>query len=178
MNKKKIKKVFYKKDIISKKISHFSWRITSIFCNLTTGTFLLSTDKLTMTFFLQVHGSWNSHFHDIKAIDRDLPNKPNSQISLSIEEGSCSSYFEFPLTTRSDLAVRQLIEYDKLQHCELTIRAHDHGYPQLSSRTTVQIRIVDIDNKDPVFTRNMYAGYIKRNSQPGSLVNMTRDGKF
>jgi hypothetical protein len=106
-----------------------------------------------------------------------LPNKPNSQISFSIEEGACSSYFEFPLTTRSDLAVRQLIEYDKLQHCELTIRAHDHGYPQLSSRTTVQIRIVDIDNKDPIFTRNMYAGYIKRNSQPGSLVNMTRDGK-
>ena len=62
-------------------------------------------------------------FQNIKAIDRDLPNKPNSQISFSIEEGPCSEYFEFPLTTRSDLAIAKLIQYDMFSRCNLTIKA-------------------------------------------------------
>ncbi len=33
------------------------------------------------------------------------------------------SYFGFPLTTKSDLAVVKLIHYDQLGKCELTIKA-------------------------------------------------------
>lgn len=49
----------------------------------------------------------------------------------------------------------------------------DHGEPPLSSDTTIQIKVIDIDDKDPVFDRNFYIGSIARNSKPGTMVNMT-----
>jgi hypothetical protein len=60
-------------------------------------------------------------YQNIKAIDRDLPNKPNSQISFSILKGPYSDYFEFPLTTLSDISVSKLIHYDVFSKCSLTI---------------------------------------------------------
>ena len=62
-------------------------------------------------------------FQGIKALDRDLPDKPNSQISFSIIKSPCSEYFEFPLTTKSDLATSKLIQYDLFEECNLTIKA-------------------------------------------------------
>ena len=62
-------------------------------------------------------------YQQIKAIDRDLPDKPNSQISFSIVKGPYSDYFEFPLTTKSELATSKLIQYDLFSKCNLTIRA-------------------------------------------------------
>ncbi len=38
--------------------------------------------------------------------------------------------------------------------------------PQLSSTSVVEITIVDVDDKDPMFTSNIYSGFIKRNSLP------------
>lgn len=112
-------------------------------------------------------------YKDIKAIDKDLPNKPNSQISFSIEEGECSDYFEFPLTTKSDLAVRKLIKFDDFNKCRLLIKVEDHGYPQLSSETAVEINIVDIDDKDPLFSSNLYSGSIRRNSLPVNILRLS-----
>lgn len=112
-------------------------------------------------------------YQGINAIDRDLPNKPNSQISFTIEPGRFSDYFEFPLTTKSDIAIAKLIQYDIFPKCFLTIRVQDHGTPQLSTSTTIEINIIDIDDKDPIFTRNYYTGIIKRNSIVGAFVNMT-----
>jgi len=108
-------------------------------------------------------------YKGINAVDRDLPNKPNSQISFSIVDGPCSDYFEFPLTTRSDLAVRKLVEYDAFSECDLIVKVQDHGYPQLSSTTVVRVSVVDVDDKDPVFTENIYHGIIRRNSEPVSV---------
>ncbi|RNA14879.1 protocadherin Fat 4 [Brachionus plicatilis] len=113
-------------------------------------------------------------FNEVKAIDKDMPNRPNSQISYSVVAGQCAQYFEFPLSTRPEIAVAKLINYDSLSGCNLTIKAQDHGEPVLSSETTIEISIIDIDDKDPVFDRNFYMGSIARNSLPGTLVNMSQ----
>ncbi len=105
-------------------------------------------------------------FQDIRAIDRDVANRPNSQISFSIEKGPFSDYFEFPLTTRSDIAITKLVQYDVFSKCNLTIRATDHGQPQLSSLVTIEIDIIDIDDKDPIFSSSFYKAHIARNSLP------------
>jgi hypothetical protein len=62
-------------------------------------------------------------FQDIVTIDRDMPNKPNSQISFSIEKGPYSDFFELPLTTKSEIAIAKLIQYDLFKSCNLTIKA-------------------------------------------------------
>ncbi|CAF0879226.1 unnamed protein product [Brachionus calyciflorus] len=112
-------------------------------------------------------------YSEINAIDRDMQNRPNSQISFSIQLGTCSEYFEFPLSTKPELSMAKLINYDTLSACNLTIIAQDHGEPPLSSETTIQIKVIDIDDKDPIFTSNFYKGEIARNSQPGTLVNIS-----
>ena len=103
-------------------------------------------------------------YQNIRAIDRDVSNRPNSQITFSIEKGPFSDYFEFPLTTKSDIAVTKPIQYDVFSKCNLTIKATDHGQPQLSSLVTIEIEIIDIDDKDPVFTSSFYKGFVARNS--------------
>ena len=56
-------------------------------------------------------------------MDRDMPNRPNSQISFSIAPGPFSDYFELPLTTKSDIAMARLVHYDTFSSCNLTIIA-------------------------------------------------------
>jgi hypothetical protein len=46
----------------------------------------------------------------------------------------------------------------------------DHGTPQLSSLTTIQIFVSDIDDKDPLFSKSFYTGFVKRNSLPVSIT--------
>jgi hypothetical protein len=74
-------------------------------------------------FFQKLTQTGTIAYQNIKAIDRDLPNKPNSQISFSIVNGSCSDYFEFPLTTKSDLAIKKVIHYEIFNECSLIIKA-------------------------------------------------------
>lgn len=63
-------------------------------------------------------------YQSIVAMDRDMPNRPNSQISFSIAPGPFSGYFELPLTTKSDIAIARLVHYDTFSSCNLTIIAH------------------------------------------------------
>lgn len=62
-------------------------------------------------------------FSGIKAIDKDMANHPNSQISYSVVPGECSQYFEFALSTRPEISAAKLIHYDTLSACNLTIKA-------------------------------------------------------
>ena len=121
-------------------------------------------------------------YTDIRALDADLADKPNSQVSYTIlrdhgdEEGqgdenthSCAHYFEFALSTLGHLSVARPIAYDRFARCTLTIRAQDHGTPPLAATTTVSIEVLDVDNKDPAFTRSHYTAFIYRNDPIVSL---------
>lgn len=113
-------------------------------------------------------------FQGVLAIDRDMPNRPNSQISFSIAPGPFSDYFELPLTTKSDIAIARLIHYDtSFVSCNLTIVAQDHGLPPLNSSATIRVDVIDIDDKDPVFAQSFYQARAVRNRPVGSLVNIT-----
>ena len=50
--------------------------------------------------------------------------------------------------------------------------------PQLSSITSIEINVVDMDDKDPIFTSNLYSGFVKRNSLQVSLSNFFQMLKF
>jgi hypothetical protein len=110
----------------------------------------------------------------IKAIDNDLPDRPNSQISFRILDGPFSDYFEFPLTSNGKIAVAKQFNYDTFTKCSLLIQVYDHGTPQLSSNTTVEINVIDTDDKDPKFSTNFYIGHINSNSKIGTQVNNMR----
>lgn len=43
----------------------------------------------------------------------------------------------------------------------------------MSSTSIVEINIIDIDDKDPIFMNSFYTGLVKRNSLPGTFLNMT-----
>lgn len=64
-------------------------------------------------------------------MDRDMPNRPNSQISFSIAPGPFSDYFELPLTTKSDIAMARLVHYDTFSSCNLTIIAQVNSISNL-----------------------------------------------
>ncbi len=70
------------------------------------------------------------------------------------------------MSTSGDLAIKRLFEYDEksFKRCDLLIKAEDHGQPPKSSLANVQINIIDIDNKDPQFTYQLYNATLNHNS--------------
>ncbi|KAK7507306.1 hypothetical protein BaRGS_00001241 [Batillaria attramentaria] len=54
------------------------------------------------------------------------------------------------------LQVNGRLDYEKIQNVTLVARAFDSGSPQLSNTTTIFIRIININDNNPIFQKNAY----------------------
>ncbi|CAJ0960735.1 unnamed protein product, partial [Ranitomeya imitator] len=70
----------------------------------------------------------------------------------------------YALVTDGKLDREETIKYT----IELT--ASDFGSPPLYSKTSVTVRVSDINDNAPVFTQSTYNAFIKENSDPGTLL--------
>ncbi|KZC05970.1 Cadherin-89D, partial [Dufourea novaeangliae] len=77
-------------------------------------------------------------FRGIHAIDGDKPNTPNSDVHYAIVKGNEQGKFSL----------------------EFGHRTADRGVPARTTNTTVRITIVDNDDLDPMFTRDVYKAKI------------------
>eukprot|EP00061_Rhincodon_typus_P001587 g15203.t1 len=53
---------------------------------------------------------------------------------------------------------------------DLVIEARDRGSPPLSSFTTVQIQVLDINDHSPAFTQPQYTAQVREDLPPGSTI--------
>ncbi|XP_076546955.1 cadherin 89D isoform X2 [Osmia lignaria lignaria] len=100
-------------------------------------------------------------FRGIHAIDGDKPNTPNSDIHYAIVKGNEQGKFSLESGHRTALILRKPVDYDNGdREFTLVIAATDRGVPARSTNTTVKITIVDNDDLDPKFTRDVYKAKI------------------
>ncbi|XP_040200825.1 protocadherin gamma-C5-like isoform X4 [Rana temporaria] len=62
------------------------------------------------------------------------------------------------------------LDREKISHYTIELTASDLGSPALSSKTTVILRVSDVNDNAPAFTQSTYNAFITENSDPGTLL--------
>ncbi|XP_018054160.1 PREDICTED: cadherin-89D [Atta colombica] len=100
-------------------------------------------------------------FRGIHALDGDKPNTPNSDVYYAIVKGNEQGKFSLESGHRTALILRKPVDYDSGdREFILVITATDRGVPARSTNSTVKITVVDNDDLDPKFTRDIYKAKI------------------
>uniref|UniRef100_UPI00398ED930 protocadherin-16-like n=1 Tax=Pristiophorus japonicus TaxID=55135 RepID=UPI00398ED930 len=102
----------------------------------------------------------------VTATDRD--SGENGQILYRVMSPSTGAFSIDP-QNGTLFAVRGL-ELGVSEPLDVVIEARDQGSPALSSYTTVQIQVVDINDHSPDFSRGEYTAQVLEDVQPGSIV--------
>ncbi|XP_068129836.1 protocadherin gamma-B1-like [Hyperolius riggenbachi] len=71
----------------------------------------------------------------------------------------------YRISTTSDLDRETTPSYN------ITIIATDRGSPPLSSRRTIKLDILDVNDNPPTFTKSAYVVYVTENNLPGALIH-------
>ena len=66
------------------------------------------------------------------------------------------------------------LDRETLAHYKLTIRASDQGKPVLSPSKDVPIKILDVNDNDPIFTLEPYSAQISEDAAVSSRVVQVR----
>ncbi|XP_058450690.1 cadherin-89D isoform X2 [Malaya genurostris] len=99
-------------------------------------------------------------FNRIKAIDRDKPNTPNSDIEYAIAPKQLKSGdfpFRLESSQRPKLILQRPLDFDSgLHSMNVLVIANDRGNPPRSANATIRVTIRDVDDLGPIFTRTVY----------------------
>ncbi|XP_040200880.1 LOW QUALITY PROTEIN: protocadherin gamma-C5-like [Rana temporaria] len=63
-----------------------------------------------------------------------------------------------------------ILDKEKLSQYSIELTASDLGSPVLSSKTTVILRVSDVNDNAPIFLQSTYNAFIKESSDPGTLL--------
>ncbi|KAM5170547.1 protocadherin Fat 4-like [Mantella aurantiaca] len=99
---------------------------------------------------------------------RDKDSGKNCEIQLDM-----SPQLPFKIRTgknRYSLVTDGILDREKISNYTIELIATDLGYPALSSKTTVILRISDVNDNSPTFTQSIYNAFIKENSDPGTFL--------
>ncbi|XP_011882059.1 PREDICTED: cadherin-87A [Vollenhovia emeryi] len=68
----------------------------------------------------------------------------------------------------------QVIDYEETKQLEFTVVAYDSGVPQLSAAAKVTVTVINVNDQDPKFERDLYNASVKENSPPGTRVTVVK----
>ncbi|XP_073477081.1 protocadherin gamma-C5-like isoform X16 [Aquarana catesbeiana] len=99
---------------------------------------------------------------------RDKDSGKNGEIQLKL-----SPNIPFKIRTTKDhysLVTDGTLDREKISKYNIELTASDLGSPVLSNKTTVILRISDVNDNAPIFLQSTYNAFIKENSDPGTLL--------
>lgn len=104
-----------------------------------------------------------------KAIDRDVTEKNNK---VAYELNKPSDTFELRVTNDSNprLLLTKSIDYETKNFYELTLIAWNPINPDLKSYLEIKIEVIDINDCDPVFKKNIFELMLDENTKIGKLI--------
>ncbi|XP_050081975.1 fat-like cadherin-related tumor suppressor homolog [Anopheles aquasalis] len=95
----------------------------------------------------------------IRAIDLDQPG-PYSTVEYQTLPGPFSDYVAFVTPLEGTLVLKKFIDYESVQNFTVKMRAQDQGKPPKYSDTYVTIIVLDSDDQNPKFMRDVYYGQL------------------
>ncbi|XP_028998199.1 protocadherin Fat 1a isoform X2 [Betta splendens] len=103
----------------------------------------------------------------VVAEDADGPS--HNHVRFSIVDGNQGSPFTID-PVRGDLRVARQLDRERTSGYTLTVVASDNGVPPLSSSTTINIDISDVNDNPPLFSQANYSLIIQENRPKGTSV--------
>ncbi|XP_056151740.1 protocadherin beta-16-like [Lampris incognitus] len=100
---------------------------------------------------------------------KDADSERNGKITCSIES-NLPFKIESSLTNYYNLLSETAFDRETMPGYNITITATDSGLPPLSSANTLQLRISDVNDNAPFFTKPSYTASIVENNVPGTSV--------
>ena len=91
-------------------------------------------------------------------------------LSTSVLPSSISPFRFEIIATTGDIQVKSSLDREKLASYVLNVRANDRGTPSLFSSRLVSIKVKDVNDNSPVFTKSLYSGIIAEDASFGSAV--------
>jgi len=104
---------------------------------------------------------------DISATDSDAG--PNGVVRYSITGGNDRSTFAIDAVT-GRLSVLRRLDYEQEKGYYLSVRAQDGGTPPKSNSTTVNVRVIDVNDNDPRFYTLIYQESVSENLAIGTTI--------
>lgn len=95
------------------------------------------------------------------------------QVSYTIADGNSQHFFEI-VSDRLQLRSGLVLDREHTDLFNLTIVSEDQGVPPLNASAYVSIRVVDLNDNDPVFDPTSLRMEIAENSPQGVLVGRLR----
>ncbi|XP_018410362.1 PREDICTED: protocadherin gamma-C5-like [Nanorana parkeri] len=100
---------------------------------------------------------------------RDKDSGKNGEIDLHL-----SHNIPFKIRTIKNyysLVTDGILDREKISQYIIELTASDFGSPPLSSKMTVILGVVDVNDNAPTFLQSTYSAFIKENSDPGTLLS-------
>nr|XP_020448399.1 protocadherin gamma-A10-like [Monopterus albus] len=100
---------------------------------------------------------------------KDLDSGENGQIRCSID-GSVPFKIKSNVRNYYALITDAALDREKVSECNITVIASDAGSPPLSAKRMFYLKISDINDNAPVFSRGLYSAFITENNAQGVSV--------
>lgn len=105
---------------------------------------------------------------DVVTLEADDPDVPDSlTLTYSIESGNEGLYFRINPSTGLLQTARSL---DRETQAVFTLQIAAQDRDGNTGTTTVQIRLIDVNDEVPIFLESSYYARVAENSQPGTQV--------
>nr|XP_046175211.1 protocadherin gamma-C5-like isoform X40 [Oncorhynchus gorbuscha] len=100
---------------------------------------------------------------------KDVDSGDNGKVNLNIAPGLP---FKLKPSVSNNYALVTDTSLDREKNPDYTveIKASDSGTPSLTSRKTIHVRILDVNDNPPVFSQPSYTVYVRENNAAGSIM--------
>uniref|UniRef100_A0A4W4GSM4 Cadherin-23 n=1 Tax=Electrophorus electricus TaxID=8005 RepID=A0A4W4GSM4_ELEEL len=104
----------------------------------------------------------------VSAVDPDKG--PNGQIYYELLNLPRGGYLRLEDPSTGKILANQTVDYEQVQWLNFTIRVQDQGSPPRSSELPVYLRIVDVNDNNPIFTQRSYQRPVLEDVALGTII--------
>ncbi|XP_031654413.1 protocadherin gamma-C5 isoform X38 [Oncorhynchus kisutch] len=101
---------------------------------------------------------------------RDLDSGNNGKVTLQLTKGHPFS-LKPSFSNNYALVTSGVLDRESFSEYNIEITATDSGSPPLTTKKTIPVSIIDVNDNPPKFTQPSYNVYLKENGPPGSLLS-------
>ncbi|XP_023184196.1 protocadherin gamma-A12-like isoform X6 [Xiphophorus maculatus] len=100
---------------------------------------------------------------------KDLDSGDNGQVSCRIE-GNAPFKIKSNLRNYYTLTTDSVLDRETVSEYNITVVATDNGTPPLSAKRIFNIKVSDVNDNAPLFSKSVYSAFITENNSPGVSV--------
>ncbi|XP_073501312.1 protocadherin-23 [Phyllobates terribilis] len=105
--------------------------------------------------------------HKVLAVDRDAGN--NGRVLFQIIGGNTGGYFAIN-NTSGELWTTRTLDREDVSSFTIVVECHDLGSPKKSTTAKLHIKVLDVNDNPPSFSKSQYRSSVRENLAAGSMV--------